>query len=434
MTQRIKVFALVLIDLIILYGSLLITIILYKGGYSDVFVYRHIVPFSILFPFWLIMYFIEGLYSLRTFDPEGLTISLVRGQIINTVIAFIFFYLFSFTDITPRANLIILSVLSLILIFFWRKAFYSLFSGSGFKLNTVMFARDKEIDEIESHLKNKPYLGFNITKRANIEDPGLPKKTDLVIIDRSLYREQKFLDDVLLRMNQGISFMEMSKFSEIITGKIPVSTIDETWFIENCGNQTDKVYWLSKNLLDRSVALVIFLFFIPIFLILIPFLLITSGRPIFYSQIRTGHRNKPFRIYKLRTMKLDAEKSGAKWATPGDSRVTRIGKFLRMSRLDEIPQLWNIINGDMSLVGPRPERPEMIEGKLDKNIPFYNFRHLVKPGVTGWAQVNYGYGYSEDDALTKLQYDLYYVKNKSIWIDIKIILKTIKTVLTGMGH
>lgn len=432
--QRTKAFILIFFDLILLYLSLFITTFIYKVEVDFTFYAKHIYPFSLIFPLWLLMYFIEGLYSLRTFNPDGLVISCIRSQIINSIFAFLFFYLFTYSDITPRGNVFILAGISFLLIFGWRKLFYKLFSSEGLKINTITFANDEQINEVEAHLENKPYLGFRITKRCNLSDIKLPKDTDLIVIDRSLFKETEFLNDLLLRMNQDISFMDMSSYFELITGKIPVTAIDEAWFIQHCGKQPDKLYWLLKNLFDRSIAIMIFICIIPIYILLIPTLLLFSGRPIFYSQTRTGLRNKPFTIHKLRTMKTDAESSGAKWATPNDSRVTPIGKFLRKSRLDELPQLWNIINGDMSLVGPRPERPEMIEGKLDKNIPFYNFRHLVKPGVTGWAQVNFGYGYSENDSMSKLQYDLYYVKNKSIWLDIKIILRTVKTVITGMGH
>ena len=133
-------------------------------------------------------------------------------------------------------------------------------------------------------------------------------------------------------------------------------------------------------------------------------------------------------------MIVDAEKSGAQWSKPGDARITKFGKFLRKSRLDELPQLINIFRGEMSLVGPRPERPEIIEKHLGPEVPFYNMRHLVKPGVTGWAQVTFRYGFSTEDSLEKLQYDLYYVKNRTLWLDVLIILKTIKTVITGAGQ
>ena len=173
---------------------------------------------------------------------------------------------------------------------------------------------------------------------------------------------------------------------------------------------------------------------IPVAIVLLPILLIVHGRPIFFKQTRIGLNNLPFTIYKLRSMVNDAEKHGAQWAKPGDSRITPLGKFLRKSRLDELPQLINILKGEMSLVGPRPERPEMIDLKLAPHIPYYNLRHLVKPGVTGWAQVSFRYGFSQEDSKEKLQYDLYYVKNRSGWLDLLVILKTIKTVLTGAGQ
>ena len=398
------------------------------------FFYRHLLPFSIIFPIWLIIYFIEGMYSLRTFKQTGMLVSLVRSMVFNSLISFIFFYLFSFSNISPRMNVFILATIATILIFGYRKLFFAIFSFKGLKIQTMTIGDKKSVIEIKAALEDKPYLGFEINKQIDKFDGKIPKGTQLIAVDRKIFSDRESLRQIINLLDQDYSIVDLTQFSELVTGKIPVSALDESWFIQNCGNQFNPSYWFSKNLLDRSVALIIFICVVPVYLLLIPFLLLVSGRPIFYSQIRTGLKNKPFRIYKLRTMTVNAEKEGAKWATPQDARVTPIGKFLRKTRLDEIPQLWNILNGDMSLVGPRPERPEIIESKLANNIAFYNFRHLVKPGVTGWAQVNYRYGYSEEDSLVKLTYDLYYVKNKSIWLDIKIILKTIKTVMTGMGH
>ena len=155
-----------------------------------------------------------------------------------------------------------------------------------------------------------------------------------------------------------------------------------------------------------------------------------SRGPIFYSQIRTGLHNQPFKIWKLRTMRADAEKDGPQWARGKDHRVTRIGRFLRRSRLDEVPQFWNILKGEMSLVGPRPERPEFVE-KLSREIPFYNPRHLVKPGLTGWAQINYPYGASSEDSMNKLKFDLYYIKHASPGLDLQIMLRTIGAMMKG---
>jgi lipopolysaccharide/colanic/teichoic acid biosynthesis glycosyltransferase len=155
-----------------------------------------------------------------------------------------------------------------------------------------------------------------------------------------------------------------------------------------------------------------------------------SKGPVFYNQIRIGLRNRTFRIWKLRTMTVNAESSGAQWAAENDHRITRIGKLLRKTRIDELPQLWNILRGEMSIVGPRPERPEFVV-ELIKEIPFYNQRHLMKPGLTGWAQINYPYGANSVDALRKLEYDLYYIKNASLGLDFQIVLRTIGVVMKG---
>ena len=155
-----------------------------------------------------------------------------------------------------------------------------------------------------------------------------------------------------------------------------------------------------------------------------------SKGPAFYSQVRVGRFNRPFRIYKLRTMVNNSETSGAQWATKNDSRITAVGKFLRKTRLDELPQFWNVLKGEMSLVGPRPERPEFVED-LGKEIPFYLQRHLVKPGLTGWAQINYPYGASVEDSYNKLTYDFYYIKNASMGLDLQIFLRTTGTVMKG---
>lgn len=434
MFGRVKSFLLILGDLGILFLSLWLTVAIFRGSFDSHFFIRHLYPFSIVFIFWMTMYFIEGLYSLRTFSPEGMSVSLIRTQLINSVITFVYFYLFPYAGISPKTNVFILAFISAILIFFSRKLFFALFSYKGLKLKTVAIGNEKLIQEVEDTLQKKPYLGFEIVGKSDSTNIHIHDKVDLVAVDRNQYQDREFLKTLIDGLNRGMNIIEMTRFSEIVTGKIPVSALNESWFVENCGMQNDQGYKAVKVLIDKVVALIIFAVILPIYAILIPLLLIFSGRPIFYSQIRTGFRNRPFRIYKLRTMTVNAEKSGAQWATPKDVRVTPIGKFLRTTRLDELPQLWNILNGTMSLVGPRPERPEMIKDKLEKNIPFYNFRHLVKPGVTGWAQVNFRYGYSEEDSMEKLQYDLYYVKNKSVWMDIKIILKTIKTVITGMGH
>jgi exopolysaccharide biosynthesis polyprenyl glycosylphosphotransferase len=190
---------------------------------------------------------------------------------------------------------------------------------------------------------------------------------------------------------------------------------------------------VGKRLIDIAAATMGFLLSLPLLIAVAIAVKATSKGPVLYSQRRVGKDGQIFVMYKFRSMRQDAEaKTGAVWATVGDSRVTPVGRVLRRMRLDELPQLWNVLIGEMSLVGPRPERPEFVSD-LTRNIPFYGQRHVARPGLTGWAQVRYIYGASMEDAIVKLQYDLFYIKHLSLWLDISIILRTIKIVLLGRG-
>lgn len=436
MKQRGKALSLIFIDIVILAVTLCVTVYIEDPKrFFDGYLKEHIIAFLPLLPIWILTSYVEGLFTIRTLRNDGLVISIGRSQGINLFLAFVYFYLFPFSDLTPKTNLIIILIVSSLLLYITRKIFLGIFSSNSFSMKTLIVGSGEDVDEVLTYANSHKHLGYTVSNvKSSQELPANLDEYDTVVVAREYYQNKDVIKKILETSFNGNEVMELSKFCEIITGKIPVESIDSSWFVDNDITTKYKHYNLIKSLIDKLVAVIILLVFLPIFAILVPFLLIFSGRPLFYSQIRTGLNNKPFRIYKLRTMSNDAEKSGAKWATPGDSRVTPIGKFLRVSRLDEIPQIWNIFNGDMSLVGPRPERPEIIEKDLEKNIPHYSYRHFVKPGVTGWAQVNYGYGYSQRDSLIKLQYDLYYVKKRSIVLDIKIILKTVKTVITGVGH
>jgi exopolysaccharide biosynthesis polyprenyl glycosylphosphotransferase len=188
-----------------------------------------------------------------------------------------------------------------------------------------------------------------------------------------------------------------------------------------------------KRTIDLTLALVMAVTALPLMLLAALLVLIDDGRPVLYRQERVGENGRTFVLSKFRSMRKDAERGGTPiWATDGDSRITRVGRFLRKTRLDELPQLWNVVRGDMSFVGPRPERPFFVE-QLSKEIPFYQQRHAVKPGLTGWAQVKYRYGSSLEDAMEKLRYDLYYIKHLSVFFDLTIVFDTVKVVLFRKG-
>lgn len=440
MSNRAKTLLLLLVDALILVLSLTIVVYSRRFGHpSDIYLAKHYNLFSMIFPFWILMYFIEGLYTLKTYNPANLPISLLRSTILSVLISIVIIYIFPFKlqGITPKTNLILIASLSLPLLYFWRRFFFNFFAHENRQRGVLLIGSQSTLDLASEELKRKPYLGYRLVGSLTLDEAlnhTVSSDTELIALERNISTNPEIYKKYFNLLESGIEVMDLARFAEKISGKIPLAAIDESWFVEYCGHNESRSYDLFKNFIDRFVAILMIIGIFPIYLILLPILLIVHGRPIFFKQTRTGLNNKPFTLWKLRSMVVDAEKSGAQWAKPGDARITPMGKFLRKSRLDELPQLINIFKGEMSLVGPRPERPEMIESKLAPKIPFYNLRHLVKPGVTGWAQVTFRYGFSTEDSAEKLQYDLYYVKNKNLWLDIIVIIKTIKTVLTGAGQ
>ncbi|WP_137922181.1 TIGR03013 family XrtA/PEP-CTERM system glycosyltransferase [Hydrogenophaga sp. 2FB] len=231
----------------------------------------------------------------------------------------------------------------------------------------------------------------------------------------------------------GVRVTDIATYFEQNLGQIRLDAVSAGWLIFGEGFDQGFVRTTVKRLFDIAGAVVLILLALPIMLVAALIIKLESSGPVLYKQERVGLNNKPFNVVKFRSMRTDAEKDGIpRWATAGDSRVTRVGKVIRKLRIDELPQLFSVLNGDMSLVGPRPERAFFVE-KLTQEIPFYAVRHSVKPGVTGWAQVRYQYGSTVEDTAEKLQYDLYYVKNHSLFLDLVVIFETVGVVLTGKG-
>jgi exopolysaccharide biosynthesis polyprenyl glycosylphosphotransferase len=234
---------------------------------------------------------------------------------------------------------------------------------------------------------------------------------------------------------RGTRIYSINDFYERYHSCLPVFHMDQNWLAMAHGfDLIHNPFGLRfKRYVDILIALVGGVIAVPLATTVALAVLLTSGSPVLYGQTRTGENGRPFRVYKFRTMRNDAETAGPQYATNNDPRLTPIGQMLRKFRLDEMPQLWNVLRGDMSLIGPRPERPEFV-ADLQREIPYYNLRHLIRPGITGWAQVMYGYGDSAEDASTKLQYDLFYIKNYSLMLDISILVRSIKIVLFGTGR
>ena len=250
------------------------------------------------------------------------------------------------------------------------------------------------------------------------------------------FREKRNLFPIqeLLRCRvEGIDVIEGNTFYELLTGKLLVKYINPSWLVFSSGFEKSGLRRFSKRLSDLVVSTILIIFTLPLFLLTAVLIKLDSPGPVIFSQTRVGERRRIYRVYKFRSMVRDAEKlTGPVWAQENDPRITRVGRIMRRLRIDELPQLWNVLKGDMSFVGPRPER-EVFVKELDKIVPYYRERFTVKPGITGWAQVKYGYGASVEDAIEKLNYDLFYIKNMSFGLDILVLILTIKIVLFGHG-
>jgi sugar transferase (PEP-CTERM system associated) len=240
--------------------------------------------------------------------------------------------------------------------------------------------------------------------------------------------------DLLHIRTLGVHVNEITTFLERETGRVDLRSINPSWLIFSDGFSSGRrLSSLAKRLFDMGVAALLLTLTLPVIAVTAILIKLGSRGPAFYRQTRTGLYGQPFDILKLRSMRQDAEVAGkAIWAEADDPRITRVGRFIRKVRIDELPQVWTVLTGEMSFVGPRPERPEFV-AELSKKIPFYAERHVVKPGITGWAQINYPYGANLDDARQKLEYDLYYAKNYTPFLDVVIILQTIRVVLFPDG-
>jgi len=258
------------------------------------------------------------------------------------------------------------------------------------------------------------------------------EKIDTIVLSPEAYQVPEIIDIFYKSLEQKVGFVNLASFYERLTGMVPLGAINQIWFLENLNEGNKRAYEMAKRVSDLVFAVVLGLFSLLFYPFIVFLIKMTSEGPVFYKQKRVGQLGKTFEIIKFRTMNKDAEKNtGAIWASNNDPRITKAGGFMRKTRIDELPQLWNILKGQMAFIGPRAERPEFNEQL--KTVPFYEERYLIKPGLSGWAQINFRYGSSVADAAEKLKYDLYYIKNRSLILDIGIALKTIRIMFQRSG-
>ncbi len=286
-------------------------------------------------------------------------------------------------------------------------------------------------DERTSGVVNSPEILGDFTV---LDEMVTHHKVDSIVITITHPRDPELLKCVLHSKMEGVQVYDMPGFYEEVTGKVPVEFLSDLWFVNTpiLGVKRSFYNHRVKRMLDITCSLMCIIATLPVMVIIAAAIKLESRGPVFYRQKREGLYGKTFDLVKFRSMRQDAEKEGAVWAVENDPRVTRVGRIIRKLRLDEIPQVWNVLKGEMSFIGPRPERPEFIK-RLKTKIPYYSLRDSVKPGITGWAQVNYPYGSSEKDALEKLKYDFYYIKNVTPVLDFHILVRTIKVAIFGKG-
>lgn len=427
-------------DLALLCFSLWFTLFLRYQSVPSMEVWdRHFYPFLIIFALWVAIFYLSGLYERHTSILKNkVPLILSNAYIITSLVAFAFFYVIPIFSITPKTILIIFIAVSFLLLYIFRVFVYSKIVSFK-KYKAVLIGDGHEIDSLYKEVNNDKHYSFEFVKyiklnslleniSAQIEEIKNTEDISIVVIDLKNKNIEPVLPQLYSLLLENIKFIDLYQVYEEVFYKVPVSLIQYDWFIENVSTNDKFTYDIFKRFVDIGVSLVGGL----ASLILYPFIIIAMkienpGSPIFIPQIRVGKNNKPIKIYKFRSM---LRNENGVWLGESENKITKVGKFLRKSSIDEFPQFWNIFKGDISLVGPRPDMTGL-EERLSQEIPYYSVRYVVKPGLSGWAQTRQDViPNTIEQNKDRLGYDLYYIKNRSVLLDTKIILKTLKTLVT----
>ncbi len=407
----------------------------------------HLVPFSLLFVAWILFFYIAGLYEKHTIILKSkLPNVLANTQLANSALAVVFFYFIPFFGITPKTILFIYLFVSFVIVLSWRMYGYFII-GRGRPSNAILIGSGDEMKELLEEINNNPIYNIKFIFSVDLnraDEQGFwdeivshiySEDVSIIAIDLANKNVEPVLPHLYNLIFSKISFIDMHKIYEDIFDRVPLSLLKYDWFLENISTLPRGGYDVLKRLMDVLISIP--LLAIPI--LVYPFIFIATkledGGSIFTHQNRVGRNNQLIRILKFRTMLFN---DNGDWQERGMvNRVTRVGSFLRKTRLDEFPQLWNVLMGDISLIGPRPEFPEAVKHYTEE-ISYYNVRHLIKPGLSGWAQIYQNehphHGVDTLETTNKLSYDLYYIKNRSFLLDIKIALRTIKTLASIAGR
>ncbi|MFY9457535.1 MAG: sugar transferase [Candidatus Spechtbacterales bacterium] len=419
--------------------------IAFGAGFGREILIDHLFPFLSIYLLILILFFVTGLYDIRSFKSTTSTFAtIITIHGVGAIFGILFFYLATDSAITPKTNLALNMMLSAIFVALWRMLFHR-FLAKHMQINVAIAGLNEHAKELADVIAMRPYMGYRLTALVSTEpmlgdnifgdvkiyfaDKNLVKNLRSSHIDTVITAENPHLNPTIAKafyecIPYKIRFLDLAQSYELLTGRIPISYVNQTWFLENINEHRKKVYDNIKRAVDVLAASLMLALSLPLWPLIAFLIKWESAGPVFYAQERVGKNKKLFRLTKFRSMIKNAESGMPVWAQKKDNRVTKVGALLRRTHLDELPQMINILKGDIGLVGPRPERIEFVQ-ELEEQIPHYNIRHIAKPGFTGWAQINFRYARTPMDTYEKFQYDLYYLKNRSLILDISILLKTI---------
>ncbi|MFA6495423.1 MAG: exopolysaccharide biosynthesis polyprenyl glycosylphosphotransferase [Candidatus Paceibacterota bacterium] len=438
MIIKIKQFALFCGDIFLLYGALFLMILVRYGHVNRFLFDAHFVPFSAVFLLWLGSFYAMGLYDIRGVKTKLIIVEqTISGILTGTILAIVTFYAVPYFHISPKRNLIIFAGILAILVFVWRWIFLRITRSP--QKRVLLVGDGADIVALAQATVESPHLGYVVVSRITQQDATnngtinaliTEKNVNTIIVDQNMENADGIFENIYSTLARGIEVLDVVTAYEIILRKVPLSAIQHLWVATNI-SRSKKIYETLKRPTEFVVALFALVALSPLLLLTALAIVITSRGPALYAQLRVGKNQALFTIYKFRTMINGADAVGPHWTEKNDQRVTPIGRILRATHIDELPQLWNIVRGDIGFVGPRPESVELVK-QFKEKIPYYDVRHLIKPGVTGWAQTNYKPSASLEEAYEKLQYDIYYLKNTSPILDILILMRTIKLFFTEL--
>lgn len=455
MFYRLKQLIILFGDIFTLYLGLYLGVTIRYWRWPDEKFVNLIGPLTFLFALAIVILFIIGFYDIgraRTNSAFFQKISLAAG--IWLMISILYFYTNPSVTVSPKTTLMLVTICGFGLLSIWRAAYNRFLSESLLRTSVLFVGFNHEIEELADVMMKVPERGYTVNGLVTNLETGLNLPTaetledlikknngtypNLIVISEQAKSDVALLNSLYRALYQQVSIIPLAEFYENFFKKIPPYTFSEDWFATHLNEQTRKIYDRFRILIDVFFAFIMGIVFIIVFPFIALAIKITSPGPVFFSQNRIGRTGRLFKIYKFRTMQAltkggSAELDGPQFASVNDARITSVGNFLRKTRLDELPQFINILKGEMAVIGPRPERPEFVE-KLTATMPFYSLRHLIKPGITGWAQLQKSYYGTLEENLVKLEYDLYYIKNRSPLLDAVIILRTFEVLFKMMGR